>query len=1811
MSRKLLGLFAVCVFQVASLLAQHPTGVRQLTPEERMAAMRDVVEYEPPAKKRGGPPSRVVNQAHLPKVWSQGSLGICGSFAPTYYVRNYYESMRRGEGRWDFDKEEDRAKMVSPTWSVIMVDHSAETAPDGANPLITLRTLCNLGYLTLAELPFEGSFQDWYAPSYEEQLTALSRKGGKTVCLSNITTEEGLEKLKKALAAGDIFVIITDRIPPNFDHYPLNGENLEVTLEDNTKITVNSNNHNVFVWPSKIEPNSTREAHALTIIGYDDDMVYTGKDGKEKKGALLAVNSWGQNWGVEVNGEGGYIWFAYESFMTHHFISGEVYSATVGDGNYTPTMTAKMTFSCEGYTNGWKQFMVGSYGRNWPGGFDFKVNGIELDNPFFGLNLYVKGQQADPSRAEMLLDMSGFENMRLWQFDAYLGFASNMSDVGKVVQADFYDASRNLTRSVPLDIVAKPFSTSYPTFEFALPTLYDTMPEGGLPPLYPHGGSIQFGDLNGDGLVDAVSSVRQDNGIEEGVVNDEGITMCVESRHAVWLRQADGTWQESLLPISGLHAEVILVDLTGNGVLDLAASNGTNTYFFQNDGNGNFTQLAVIAHKNGEYEAQGSPGYFATADFDNDGKPDFILVNSGQTQVIRQETSTKYTVYPVSNKVFREILPITYDHCLAVGDVNGDGWTDFVAICEEPISWNEHCILYINNGNLRFTPYELPLPAARFTSIAIADADQDGCDDILYCGGPHYDWNLGGSTSLLRILHGRPNDASGNVQLPTPIPIAAGIESRWGGNATWADVDMDGRLEVIMSGMQGTTPSNGNDPYGYNSLGVYPLHKVGNCYLKILAFDGEMYVDSQIELPGTGALTGPTLMTVTDLDKDGKPDIVHGGLFYACSETIAGRQGPDRSVTGMKYVHNEVHASNAAPFAPTGLSAKDAGNGKATFSWEDGADAETHSGGLRYFMRVGTASGKDDVISSSNKFPRKSGVTLTNLPAKKLYWAVRTVDATGNVSPWSAEGTVTPSGSTPKPSVPTLESLPDVTPVPDMDYDNVDCTSADETQGTAYAGYTGYSKVGELIELYATPKAGYRFAYWEGPALEPLSRSSKAYYYGEEKFVAHFMLDTSYLQASEKATGYRDDCGNLWLWGKYKNVNGTVKQDTPPAFAAAANTLYFALANDTAYYGISGPYNASDYYSTLDRHHWANPWGANCLLRAVDGSDWNGRDSTTDKEQIERAWGGPGGLAVLLPATKNNRRLSVIGGAETGNDTINLTEGEDIVQCAVQEGFVLILNTVGKVKGIGNNELCQLGASAPQAITQYVEIKGLPLITSIAAGAGFGAALDIEGNVWTWGDNSKGQLGRGTAGATYPVPAKVENLYSKVIAIAAGDKHLLALDEYGALHAWGDNYKGQLGDEYGFPLSDKRIKAVAAAGERSVALDEQGNLYAWGDGEAQPQLLDNLSFTPISFTLSIDDRYAHLLPMASGNYAARTGQPITLTAKSDTESAFQYWTVNGVLSTDNPLTVTPTDPFVVKAFFASHPSVITLGEPEILENLVKVAVIMSGSSMAYDGIDFSVQFSKSLVFSEIESPWPTPYYKPQFEIACENEGMKVLRFLVYGSNYDEKLFNRDNLDNVQLFKLVFIKPTTSTTASVTLPSAPRLSRDWGQYSEASVLGNPASRVFDLQGEKIEPGSPESYKNLSLSYLQPQVWNPFYLPGESDIHTVAELQAALGVQNLVVQKWDGSKYEEVEEITPFQPLLMKFTGNALQSLPYIAGETPGLELSLGWNLVVLPTAAQPPDKTRFIFTLDKNNKVYVRHYGTLQPNELYWIFKDSK
>lgn len=85
-----------------------------------------------------------------------------------------------------------------------------------------------------------------------------------------------------------------------------------------------------------------------------------------------------------------------------------------------------------------------------------------------------------------------------------------------------------------------------------------------------------------------------------------------------------------------------------------------------------------------------------------------------------------------------------------------------------------------------------------------------------------------------------------------------------------------------------------------------------------------------------------------------------------------------------------------------------------------------------------------------------------------------------------------------------------------------------------------------------------------------------------------------------------------------------------------------------------------------------------------------------------------------------------------------------------------------------------------------------------------------------------------------------EDPLQNIVAISAGDYHVLALDNQGSVWAWGKNYYGQLGigstDDSSTPVLVKKdlttyltdIVYIDAGFEHSLAIDKDGQIWVWG-----------------------------------------------------------------------------------------------------------------------------------------------------------------------------------------------------------------------------------------------------------------------------------------------------------------------------------------------------------------------------------------------
>lgn len=144
----------------------------------------------------------------------------------------------------------------------------------------------------------------------------------------------------------------------------------------------------------------------------------------------------------------------------------------------------------------------------------------------------------------------------------------------------------------------------------------------------------------------------------------------------------------------------------------------------------------------------------------------------------------------------------------------------------------------------------------------------------------------------------------------------------------------------------------------------------------------------------------------------------------------------------------------------------------------------------------------------------------------------------------------------------------------------------------------------------------------------------------------------------------------------------------------------------------------------------------------------------------------------------------------------------------------------------------------------------------------FSVGLSNAGDVYVWGSTKLGTTGFDMK----DIPEEIQN--AKIVYIAAGIDHAIAIDENGKVYAWGSNKLGQYGyfDPETFPniasmpdeilngtIDVNNIKKVTCGYQCSAILMNDGTLYLWGNKNTYANIdnfMDRTDLVDIDFTLS-------------------------------------------------------------------------------------------------------------------------------------------------------------------------------------------------------------------------------------------------------------------------------------------------------------------------------------------------------------------------
>lgn len=165
----------------------------------------------------------------------------------------------------------------------------------------------------------------------------------------------------------------------------------------------------------------------------------------------------------------------------------------------------------------------------------------------------------------------------------------------------------------------------------------------------------------------------------------------------------------------------------------------------------------------------------------------------------------------------------------------------------------------------------------------------------------------------------------------------------------------------------------------------------------------------------------------------------------------------------------------------------------------------------------------------------------------------------------------------------------------------------------------------------------------------------------------------------------------------------------------------------------------------------------------------------------------------------------------------------NIVQIACGGKFSLALDESGVLWGWGDNEHHTLLPNTTENQTRPVQIDtgDIDIAFIDACGASV-VLLDTAGTLWTWGHNDMQQLGYDTRGKTTVSPQAVP-LPLPVTAVAAYSSQTYAILSDGSLWSWGNNSYGQLGQ--GFRSSSTQGVLPGKCWDSDVVMVMGGSLF--------------------------------------------------------------------------------------------------------------------------------------------------------------------------------------------------------------------------------------------------------------------------------------------------------------------------------------------------------------------------------------------------
>lgn len=451
--------------------------------------------------------------------------------------------------------------------------------------------------------------------------------------------------------------------------------------------------------------------------------------------------------------------------------------------------------------------------------------------------------------------------------------------------------------------------------------------------------------------------------------------------------------EEIQIPLTGVSGHTnAWGDYDNDGDLDLALCGYTGSdnaaELYQNNGNNTFTKTPVTFASHTYYD-------FQWGDYDNDNDLDLLALTDTDSKVYENNGDGTFTPGTA--------LPIMSGGKGVWTDFDNDGYKDIIVLNSMEMK------VLKNNRDKTFTFQSNSMPGLSDGSVACGDYDNDGDQDVLLAGRE-------GSAAVTKVFR---NDGDFAFTEQTGITLP-GISNC---TVAWADMDIDGNLDIVLSGADNDFytkiyNNNGNNTFSLATTAVFKeLYRTA---LAIGDYDNDGYRDLIV----SGSYDGDDYYTIlyrnnrnntySEVKTIGFPGIQFGSLnwgdydndndldLFVCGATASGRIA--------KIFKNNTSVSNTKPYTPS-ISSITLEGSDVNIKWYRTSDDETGSYGTSYniyvyegskpgfnlsgeaFTREHTLNGYRKVASFGNIQSGALGYTLKGLPAGDYKCSIQAVDA--------------------------------------------------------------------------------------------------------------------------------------------------------------------------------------------------------------------------------------------------------------------------------------------------------------------------------------------------------------------------------------------------------------------------------------------------------------------------------------------------------------------------------------------------------------------------------------------------------------------------------------------------------------------------------------------------------------------------------------------------------------------------------------------------------------------------------------------------